>query len=92
MDQVFGVVSPFMVMMVVTLLTQWVKVNFTLTSRQIQLVALGWSLLLINAYQLLTVDDITPFAIFSSILFALLGWFTAIGMYEVTAKQLAKPQ
>jgi len=90
MEQIYGAVTPFTVMMIVTLLTQWVKSAWTLTSKQVQLVALGFSLLFIAVYQLLTIPDITPFAVFASILYALLGWFSAIGMYEVATKQLTR--
>ena len=90
MEQIYGAVTPFTVMMIVTLLTQWVKSAWTLTSKQVQLVALGFSFLFITTYQLLTIPDITPFAVFASILYALLGWFSAIGMYEVASKQLTR--
>jgi hypothetical protein len=90
MEQVFGAVTPFSIMMVVTLLTQWIKANYTLTARQVQYVALAFSLVLIVAFQLLTVEGIDAFAVFSALIFALLGWFAAIGMYEVATKQLGK--
>jgi len=88
MEDVFGAVKPFTIMMVITLLTQWVKANWELSPKQIQFVALGFSILLIGAWQLLTIPDITPLAVFVAFIFALLGWFTAIGMYEVATKQL----
>lgn len=92
MEEVFGPVTSFTVMLVITLLTQWVKVTFTLTDRQVQFVALGFSIVLITAYQLLSTHNFDPLAIFSAFIFSLLGWFSAIGMYEVASKQLAKPK
>lgn len=91
MEQVFGAVTPFTIMMVVTLLTQFVKANFCLTSRQVQFVALGFSALLIVAYETIAAwPALTPMGVFSSFIFALLGWFAAIGMYEVATKQLTR--
>lgn len=89
MEQVFGAVTPFTIMMVIALLTQWVKNNWTLTGKQIQFVALGFAFVLITTFQLLTAP-ITPFGVFSGVIFSLLGWFSAIGMYEVATKQLGK--
>lgn len=86
MSQVFGAVTPFTIMMVVTLLTQWVKSNYTLTPRKIQFVALGFSLVLITSYELLT-TPINAFTVFSALIFSIMGWFAAIGMYEVATKQ-----
>ena len=89
MEQVFGAVSPFTIMVVISLLTQWVKSNFTLTGKQVQFVALGFAFVLITAFQLITAP-ITAFGIFSGVIFSILGWFSAIGMYEVANKQLGK--
>lgn len=89
MEQVFGAVGPFTIMVVISLLTQWTKNNFTLSGKQVQFVALGFALVLITAFQLLTAP-ITPFGIFSGVIYSLLGWFSAIGMYEVANKQLGR--
>ena len=92
MEDVFGAVTAFTVMLVITLLTQWVKVTFTLSDKRVQFVALGFSIVLIITYQLLSTENYAPLNIFSAFIFSLLGWFSAIGMYEVASKQLAKPK
>lgn len=89
MEQIYGALTPFTVMLVVTLLTQWVKNSFALTERQVQLVALGFSMILVVLYQTLTAwPNITPLGVFAAFIYGFLGWFSAIGMYEAATKQL----
>lgn len=94
MAEVFGPISPFVITLIVTLLTQWTKSNFALTERQVQFVALGYSAIFITTFELLTqIDSGAPFTgllVFGAIVYALMGWFSAIGMYEVASKQLTK--
>ena len=89
MEQVFGPVTGFTLTLLVTLLTQWVKSNLNLSPKQVQFVALGFSLVFIGTFQALT-NPIDPLQIFFAIVYSFFGWFTAIGMYEVATKQLQK--
>ena len=95
MSQVFGDVSPFLVMVVVTLLTQYVKNKLNLDGLKVQASALGFSILLIGGYQIVYnwPDAISAQAFlqlaFGALIYSILGWMTAIGMYEVASKGIA---
>ena len=94
MEDVFGPITPFAITMVVTLLTQWVKNYFTLSDKQIQLVALGISAFAIILYELVSKLEggvpLSGMLIYGAVIYALMAWFSSIGMYEVASKQLAK--
>jgi len=67
MEQIYGAVTPFNRDDGLSPCSpNGSKVAWPLTSKQIQLVALGFSFLFITAFQLLTIPAITPFAVFSS--------------------------
>lgn len=86
MEEVFGPITPFAINMVVALLTQYVKANFALSGQKVQFVALGFSALFIIPFQLLTTGCITALGVYAAIVYSLLGWFSAIGLYEVASK------
>jgi hypothetical protein len=87
MEEVFGPVTPFVINTLVALLTEFVKRNFpALEGQKIQFVALGFSLLFIVPFQLLTAGSVTALGVYAALIYSLLGWFSAIGLYEVAAK------
>lgn len=90
MEEVFGPITPFMILMLLMLATEWIKRSFeTLTARQVQFIALGLSLIFVVLYQTFNAwPNLTPIGVFSSFVYAFLGWFATIGMYEVATKQL----
>lgn len=94
MEQVFGPVTPFMILMLLMLATEWIKRSFqALTGRQVQLIALGLSIIFVVLYQTFTAwPDLTPIGVFASFVYAFLGWFATIGMYEVATKQLKRDE
>ena len=86
MEEVFGPITPFLINMVVALLTQYIKTNFTLDGKKVQFVALAFSAVFIVPYQLLLLGEITALGIYSAVVYSLLGWLSAIGLYEVASK------
>jgi hypothetical protein len=86
MEEVFGPITPFVINMVVALLTQYIKTNFALDGKKVQFVALGFSVLFIVPFQLLNAGEISALGIYAAIVYSLLGWLSAIGLYEVASK------
>lgn len=91
MEEVFGPITPFMILMLLMLATEWVKRNSDLTARGVQIVALGLCVIFIVLYYIVSNWGAwTPIGIFGAFVYAFLGWFATIGMYEVATKQLTR--
>lgn len=90
MQSVYGPVTAFTVTLAITLLTQIVKRNAEkLSDKGVQYVALGISVLLIVPFEVLNAwPGLTPIGVYNAFIYALFGWFGAIGVYEVANKQL----
>jgi hypothetical protein len=87
MEEVFGPVTPFVINTVVALLTEFVKKNIPgIDGQKVQFVALGFSALFIIPFQLLSAGEVTALGVYAAIVYSLLGWFSAIGLYEVATK------
>lgn len=88
MEEVFGKVTPFMILSLLMLGVEWIKRNYKLKGRHVQLVALGLSLIFIVIYQtVIAWPNLTPIGVFSSFIYAFVGWLVTIGMYEVGIKK-----
>ena len=80
----------------VSLLTQFVKKHWTPSEKYSQLVALGFSFVLILPFYLIpalkssvnlpTLDAV--WNVFQSVVWMLFGWLASIGVYEVGVKRL----
>ena len=87
MSEVFGPVTPALLIVVSTLAVQFVKKFWPdLQARYVQLLALAFSLLLVIPFHLLQSDVVDGWSIYSSIIYALVAWFASIGVYEVGIK------
>jgi len=91
MQELFGPITGSTLVFVVTLLTQFVKQHFSFSARQVQLIALLFSIILVVPYHVITALMVQPdwaavelaYMVFSAIVYGLLGWLAAIGAYEV---------
>lgn len=87
MAELFGPVTPFVLMAVITGVTEYVKKYWQLDGRAVQLVALVVAFALIVPYHLLT-GGLTALSVYSAVVYAALGWLTSIGLYEVARRHL----
>lgn len=90
MEDIFGVVTPFALITLVTLITQYIKNTFSLEGWKAQLPAFILSFLFIVPFELFTADKITAIVVFKAIVYSLFAWASAIGVYEVAAKSALK--
>ena len=90
MEDIFGTITPFALITLVTLLTQYIKNTFKLEGWKTQIPALVMSFAFIVPFELFTADKITAIVVFKAIVYSLLGWASAIGVYEVASKSALK--
>ena len=95
MYELFGPITGSTLVFIVTLLTQFVKQYFNkFTERQVQFLALLFSVILTVPFHVITAfmaqSDMSgiqiAYMVFSSVVYGLLSWLTAIGVYEVAIK------
>ena len=98
MTEVFGPITGGTLIFLVTILTNYLKLQFKeLTSRQVQFLALAFAFVLVPFHvitTLMTGDVTTSLDIalmsFEALIYWVLGWLTAIGVYEVGFKSHTK--
>jgi len=87
MQEYFGPITPFIIIGVVTALTQFTKQWAKLEGWRAALVAFGWSFLLVAPYHILiavSADALVPFTFYEALLYTILAALTSAGLYSVT--------
>jgi len=90
MKEVYGPVTAFVITTIVTIVVQGIKKAAPeLSDRQRQAVALGVSVLAVVPYEILSVwPDLAPIDIYNAFIYAVLVWFTAMGLYKAAQVQI----
>jgi len=95
MGDYFGPITPGFLMVIVTMVTQFIKSQYPgFSARQVQLVALILSFIFFLPFHVLTafMENPSPnwleiaWLAFSSVVYSIGGWLSAIGLYEVGFK------
>jgi hypothetical protein len=101
MNEVFGPITPVLLIGLVAAGTEAIKRNWNLDGRRVQLVAFLLSLIIIGGFHTITGGRALPpdasawdvaYLFYSGLIYSLLGAASAIGMYEVARKHGAQEQ
>ncbi len=84
MSEYFGPITPFLIVGIVTALTQFTKQWTGFDGWKAALIALAWSFVLIAPYHLLVAEKLTPLVFYEAVLYTILGALTSAGLYSVT--------
>ena len=93
MKEVYGPVTAFVVMVVVTLIVQMVKqaASPNLSDRAKQYLALGIAILFVVPFELLTAwPDLAPIDFYNAFIYAFLAWLGSMGLYKAAQVQIGR--
>lgn len=92
MEEYFGPITPFLIVGIVTALTQLTKQWANLDGWKAALVALCWSFLLVAPYHLLSAEVLKPYTFYEAILYTILAALTSAGLYSVVKSVFVRGQ
>lgn len=97
MDEFFGVLTPALLIAVISGVVQWAKITWKFDGLKADLLSLALNYLLLTAYHIITTYLYNPpasgwetaWVIFTALVYPLLGWLMATGIYYKVIKPVA---